>query len=71
MESKEKLEKEIKDLNITTKILMYIILIQGYFVAVGIVKNLPSAIVIGIISTMIFIYKMRQLVGKEDELENM
>jgi hypothetical protein len=71
MQNKEKLQKEIKDLNLTTRILMWVILSQGYFVATGIVKNLPLAIVIGVISTVIFIYKMKTLVDKEDELENL
>jgi hypothetical protein len=71
MQNKEKLQKEIKDLNLTTRILMWVILSQGYFVATGIVKNLPLAIVIGVISTVIFIYKVKQLIDKDDELENL
>ena len=71
MQNKEKLQQEIKDLNLTTKILLWVILSQGYFVAPGMVKNLPLSMVIGIITTVVFIYKMKTLVDKEDELENL
>jgi len=71
MQNKEKLQQEIKDLNLTTKILLWVILSQGYFVATGMVKNLPLSVVIGVISTAIFIYKMKTLVDKEDELKNL